>query len=558
MKPIKRMAAALCALLAITLSACGGAGSSAALTAIANISGGVGTGGTGIVFGAITGFGSLVVDGATYSSATAQYFVSSDQGEAVESSAASLGLGNQVQLQLDAQGNPASVIIEPALVGAVTQVGSGQFVVNGMTVRVNRSAATGPLTYYSGLSGFSSLSAGMQVAVHGAYGVDSGTLEEYVQATQIEQLPGTNTVIRLSGMVSKLNTATASFQIGATTVQTSASTRTLPGGTALSNGMWVNVWSNTAPGAGGELRAGVIRARSLSGTTGPVQLSGIVSNLSVAQFQVSGIAIDAGASTLASTLRSLKSGDYVVVQGQPDASGVKLVASSIRSYATQPVQVELKGTITDFVDQGNFLVRGVAVDAAQAQLLGAASTSLRNGLYVEVRGGVSGVNGNVVAATSVSAESAAPTGRTVNYRGTISQVDAAGGSFLLTGTLDDDRMSVAVRLAPNVAFSSGSAAQLVNGASVEVEATKNAGDIVAYGVFFRKIGTSGGSSSGGKLETEGLVYGVTSSTFEINGLTIQINGVTPKGGSLVNGAKAEVEFTQSGAQNLAQEIAVGH
>ena len=554
MRLIERTAAALCALLVLALSACGGAGGASALTAIA---GGVGTGGTGIVFGAITGFGSVVVDGTAYSSATPQYFAGSDQGEAVEASAASLGLGNQVQLQLDAQGNPASVIIEPALMGAVSQIGQGHFVVNGMTVRINGNAATGPVTYFSGLSGFSSLAVGTQVGVHGVYGVDAGSQQEYIQASLIEQLPGSNAVNRLSGLVSNLNAAAGTFQLGGTTVRMSASTSVLPGGTALANGLWVNVWSNTALGANGELRAGVIRVRSLSGMTGPVRIGGIVSMLSGTRFQVSGIAIDGSASALDPVVRSLTPGEYVVVQGQADTRGSALVAGSIRTYTAQPAQVELNGTITGFVNQGSFLVRGVPVDATQAQLLGGASgASLRNGLFVEVTGSVSSVNGNVVTAKSVSAAAKAPAGGTVNYRGSVSQFDAASGSFVLTGSLDEDRTNAVVTLAPNVAYANGGAAQFGNGANVEVEATNTAGGIIAYGVVFRKTGAGHGSPSGGKLETEGLAYDMTSSNFKVNGLTIQINGVIPQGGSLENGARVEVEFTQSGGQNLAQEIAV--
>ena len=554
MRRIEGVVSALLTLLVLVLSACGGAGGGGGSTTTA---GGVGTGGTGIVFGAITGFGSVVVDGTAYSSATPQYFSGSDQGEAVEASAASLGLGKQVQLQLDAQGNPSSVIIEPALVGAVSRLGQGQFFVNGMAVRSNGNAATGPVTYFSGLSGFSSLTSGMQVAVHGSYGLDPSSQQEYIQASLIEQLPGSSTVNRLSGLVSNLAAAAGTFRLGGTTVQMSASTSILPGGTVLANGQWVNVWSNAALGTNGELRAGTIRVRNLSSMTGRVQIGGIVSALSGTRFQVSGIAIDGSATALAAVVSSLTPGEYVVVQGQADARSSALVASSMRAYAAQPTAVELHGTITDFVNQGNFLVRGVPVDASQAQLLGAASAAnLRNGMFVEVIGSVGSVNGNVVAAKSVSAEGKAPTGGTVNYRGTVSQFDAANGSFVLTGSLDEDGASATIRLAPNVAYANGGAAQLANGASVEVEATKNTGDIVAYAVSFRMIGAPSGSPSAGELETEGLAYGVTSSTFNVSGLTIQINGVIPQGGALVNGARVEVEFTQSGGRNLAQEIAV--
>jgi len=552
MRLIKRIAFALCAPLILALSACGGAG-----VGLATVAGGVGTGGTGVVLGAITGFGSVVVDGTAYSSATPQYFASSDQGDAVEVSSASMQLGNEVQLQLDAQGNPTSVIIEPELTGAISQVGQvgqGRFVVNGMTVRINDQAALGPVTYFSGLSGFFSLAVGMRVAVHGAYGVDPGSQQAYIQASLIERLPDSSAIYRLSGLVSNLNAAAGTFQLGGSTVQTSGSTSILPGGTVLANGLWVNVWSNTALAADGTLHAGVIRVRSVSGMTGTVQIGGVVSMLSGTQFQVSGIAIDASASALASVVSGLAPGEYVVVQGQADSSGSALVASSIRTYAAQPAQVELKGTITGFVNPGSFLVRGVPVDASQAQLLGpAAGASLRNGMFVDV---VGAVDGNVVSAKSLSEASAPPTGATVNYVGTVSQFDAASGSFVLTGSLNEEGASDTISLAPNVAYANGTAAQFGDGAYVEIEATNTADGIVAYGVIFRMTGAGSGGPSGGTLETEGLAYGVTSTAFQVNGLTIQVNGVIPQGGALVDGVQVEVEFTQSGGQNLAQGIAV--
>ena len=97
---------------------------------------------------------------------------------------------------------------------------------------------------------------------------------------------------------------------------------------------------------------------------------------------------------------------------------------------------------------------------------------------------------------------------------------------------------------------------MADGATVEVEATKHDGDAIAYGVFFRKPGATSAGASSGKIETEGLAYGVTATTFTVNGLTIQINGVTPQVGTLANGVMVEVEFTRSGGQNLARVIAI--
>jgi len=553
MRRIEAIAKVIVALSLLVLSACGGGGGG-----VASVGGGVGTGGTGITVGTVTGFGSVVVDGISYNSATPLYFAGSDQSDAAQVTSAAMGLGNQVQMQLDAQGNPTEVVIEPELVGAVSQIGSGQFVVNGVTVRVNANVAAGPVTYFSGLTGFANLAAGMQVEVHGAFGVDANN-QTYIQASLIEQLPASNAVNRVSGLVSNLNVVAGTFRLGNITVQFNASTTVLPVGSALADGQWVNVWSKTALAANSALSAGVIRRRTLAGVVGPVQIGGLVYSLSGTQFQVSGFTVDASASTLISALNGLTLGEYVVVQGQVNSSTGALVASGIRTFAAEPAQVELSGTITGYVSPSSFLVRGVPVDATQAQFPnGASASNLRNGVFVDVLGSVSGASGNLITAKTVSVGRTAPKGRIVNYRGTVSQLDAANRTFVLTGPLDGVTASASVILASNVAFANGSAAQLVNNVIVEVEATNSAGGIVAYSVSILGTDAPTADPASGTLETQGLAYGVTSSQFVVNGITIQINGVAPQGGSLVNGIKVEVEFTPSGAQNLANKISIDH
>ena len=83
---------------------------------------GVGTGGTGITSGTVTGFGSILIDGDLYGSATGDYLEGDDDDEASLVSALSVDLGEQLQIQLDDQGNPTSVLIEPALIGTVSTV----------------------------------------------------------------------------------------------------------------------------------------------------------------------------------------------------------------------------------------------------------------------------------------------------------------------------------------------------------------------------------------------------------------------------------------------------
>ncbi|MGC9162886.1 MAG: DUF5666 domain-containing protein [Thiomonas sp.] len=545
-------AAALAAMIAL-LASCGG-GSTVATT------GGVGTGGTGISSGTVTGFGSLVLDGTPYSSASPVYYTSTDQDEKTQTASTAVNLGDQLQIRLDAQGQPSQVVIDPDLVGPVANLGANGFTVNGVPVTVNANPAAGPVTYYTGLSDFSSLHNGMQVEVHGAYGQTAGGLG-FIQATRIAQLPSTNPVRRLTGVVSQLDAASGRFLLGQTPVQTSASTVIRPSGVALANGQLVNVWSNTPPAADGTVLAGAVNIRTLLGVSGPVQVGGLVSQLAGARFQVAGVPVDAGATNLVSAVQAIANGEYVVVQGRSDPSTGVLIASSLRTYASHPAQVELRGTITGFVDASNFLVRGVPVDASAAHVVfaGGAASTLRNGVYVDVIGQVGGNAGNVVSASQVTVLSRAPDGGTVDYQGTVSTVDPSNRTFTLVVQDDGASQSLQVMLAPNVVFEHGTAAQLVAGASVEVEATQTASGLLAYTVSFQQVSSAAGSGEGAPskvLETKGTLYNLSATSFQLNGLTIQINGAVVKGGTLANGVKVEVSFIQSGGQNLAQQISI--
>ncbi len=546
----------LLVMLALLLASCGGGGS------VASSGGGVGTGGTGMSFGTVTGFGSVVLDGTPYNSASPQYFGGNDQDAQAQTASTAVELGDQLQIQLDAQGLPSVVVIEPDLMGAVTNLSSNGFSVNGVAVQFNTLPAAGPVTYYAGLAGSSSLTAGMQVEVHGAWGMGANG-QGFIQATLIEQLPATNPITRITGLVSKLQAASGSFQIGSTTIHMGSATSVLPTGVALANGQLVNVWSNV-PVSGGVITAGAVRVRTLVGVAGPVQVGGLVSMLSGKGFQVSGIQVDASAPQLASTLQSLAPGEYVVVQGQSDAGTGVLSASAITAFTAHPAQVELRGTITGYVSAANFLVRGVPVDASASTVTftGGNAASLGNGVFVDVLGSVGNQgNGNVVAASSVAVQPSPPDGGTVDYQGTVSGLNTTSGSFTLTWQHEGRTSTSQVTLAPNVVFSNGQAAQLVNGASIEIEATNTPSGLTAYSVSFQGVGASGNGGDGGSassLETQGLIFNLTSTSFQVNALTIQINGVSPKGGALANGLKVEVRFTQSGNLNLAQEISIDH
>lgn len=427
---------------------------------------GVGTGGTGITSGTVTGFGSILIDGDLYSSATGEYLEGDDEDEASLVSALSVDLGEQLQIQLDDQGNPTSVLIEPALIGTVSTVDAagGTLVVNGVEVRVNTNWLLGPVTYYAGLTGLADVIAGTtRVEIHGIHGVDAGG--GYIQATRIENLLDTSTVTRITGIASDLGGG--AFKIGDMTIAY-ASASVLPQGVSLAAGQLVNVWSADLP-SGNNLTAHVIRVRTLQGVTGTAVVAGLVYGLNGSRFTLSGIDVDAsGLSGL-----SLTNGQYVVAIGTPSASTGELVAGSIRTTPSQNSEVELKGTITEYDSISRTLVvRGVPLTYDDdTQIEGV----LAIGVYVEVHGEITG---NVVLATEIHVEDSAPEGGTVEYHGIVSGV--TGSSFTLTS----GGVAYQAALADNVGYENGTAANLVEGASVEVQATQTASGLLVYAIEF--------------------------------------------------------------------------
>lgn len=539
---VRRMGAVAGVVLLAALAACGGGGT-LAMT-------GVGTGGTGISLGTVTGFGSVVIEGHGYDGAAPHYFNDDQPGTA--QAATSIGLGQRLQLIDDASGSAA--LIEPDVVGPLQSVSaaSRSFTLNGLVVRVNTNPAAGPVTFYSGLSGFSALTPGsMVIEADGSFGVDAAG-QPYLQATRVVQLPSSTTSVRLTGLVSGLAAAGNSFELDGTRVQLGGSTQVYPAGSKLADGQLVNVWSAT-PVVGGVLGAGVVRVRSLLGASGSARIGGLVSSDPGGGIRVAGIAITPATAAAVAQLQAASVGNYVIVQGRIAPDGSSVLADSVQPYASQPATVQLRGNITGFLDNGHFLVRGVPVNASAV----AAGTRLGNGAFVDLTGNVDPNAPNTVLAARLQLLPAAPSGGTVDLTGTVSQYDSANGSFVLSWTDDGVTTASMVTLLPNAVVSAatvnGRTQTLANGSYVEIEATSTPSGLQAYSLSFLP-----GSDDASASNTSGRVYGLGSGSFYVNGLLIQINGVTPQGGSLVDGAQAQVQFSTdpNTGQHLAQAIGV--
>ena len=186
--------------IAITLiAACGGSAGDAALS----LAPGVGTGGTGIVAGTLTGLGSVIVDGVRYDDSQASLERQADLVQTTTLALSDLQVGQYVYLELDSASTPVRVRLESQLVGPVAGLtASGtRFTVWGQAVAINTNPALGPVTVFSGYTQASDMGTQDPVQVYGVLRPDpNDATRELILATRIERLTSTTSLpARLTG-----------------------------------------------------------------------------------------------------------------------------------------------------------------------------------------------------------------------------------------------------------------------------------------------------------------------------------------------------------------------
>lgn len=359
-----RLAAGIAtASLALALASCGGGGDLA----------GVGSGGTGIrvaSYGPISGFGSIIVNGVHYDVGAAT--VSNDDGTAP----APFGLGMVVEVRgsVDADGlagTAGGITVFSEARGRVAAWSPAGFSVLGLSVRTTAN------TVYEGAS---SVADGDYVEVFGVYDRTAAMLT----ATRIErQDPAARFKVR--GTVGAFDGDRRRFQLGTLVVDYSGVS---PAPAGLGTGTMVRVHASAEP-TGGVLsatRVDVVASRELSGVA-KVEIDGVIDRFaSAADFSVDGMRVDASNARFeGGTPADLATGRRVEVEG-PVAGGI-VQASTIEFEDDEAREFELKGLVSGFVDPGNFVVRGMAVDASgTVRYEDGSASDLRNGACVDIKG----------------------------------------------------------------------------------------------------------------------------------------------------------------------------
>jgi Domain of unknown function (DUF5666) len=337
---------------------------------LAGCGGGVGTGGTGVgsyTVGAITGFGSIIVNDVRYDD-TAANVLDSDDGSR---SSSELKLGMTVEVEGDTIGTDSSgsraakatrIRFGSELLGAVQSVdaAAGRLTVLGQTVVV---AADTVLD--EGLSlGLASLTVGSLVEVYAQIDASTG---QYV-ATRIERASSAP-FYKLRGLVSAVDSAARTLRIGQTTVLWSA-VGSVPGDLAV--GQLVRLQLVPAPDANGRWVAQAFGTALRAPPDQPeTEFKGLITAFASAQsFSVNGLPVNASSASFPDGVSGLRLGARVEISGR-SVAGV-LIADKVSIESESKIKergFEFKGPITALDTTAQTItVRNQVISTARSDL----------------------------------------------------------------------------------------------------------------------------------------------------------------------------------------------
>ena len=496
----QRIVAGVAVAATALLVACGGGGSDSG-----------GTAGESAYQGTISGFGSVIVNGVRFDDSAARVTV---DDAVVSVGALKLGMRADVTGSVSTDGSTgtaSSCVVDTSVRGPIAAIdtAASRFTIRGIAVLVDDK------TVFEGAGNLAALKVGDWVEVHGS--VDFAN--RVVQATRVEVKPPEEVGrIVLFGKATGVTATT--FTLGDLTVNYAAARLIGFDTNTITEGAVVRVRSNASP-VGNVLQATVVKAvkapRLLDGT--PAAVEGRVQQfVSVSNFLVSGTAVDAtNAQFQSGTAADLSEGKRVIVYGT--LVNGKIVATKIRIFRPDlDGEVRLIGMVSDYVSVASFKVRGVAVDASAAVFEDGTAAELMDGRLVEIKGQTVG---SVVKATKVEFE------ETRN-----------GSNAVLTGvvsgfvsTADFKVAGKAVKVAADVRYVNGTAADVVDGANLWLIGATDAG-----GVFVAKLVIVSPFRIIGPTQAAGTVADVAADgSFKLNG-TLVTTSLTTRfiGGTAAN------------------------
>ena len=347
--------------------------------------------------GAITGFGSIIVNGVRFDDSAAS--VQDDDGVGMNSGDLKLGMvvrikgGKKNDDGVSIRAKADSIEVHSELQGPIdsTTPATNSIVVLGQTVKISAT------TFFDDGLTAAALKKGDVVEVHGF--VDP--VLQTITATRIELKPNAK-VFKLQGVISALNTAAKTFNIGTLTI--SYLNADLPSSLTLENGLVVRVRLAITPPTGTGTRTALkIRKFEIEKEDrNEAEVEGIITAFtSTALFSVNGLPVNASGIVVPA---GVKLGARVEVEGSI-VNGV-LVAKKVELEDDADVaKFELHGPLSSLNPTAKtFVLRGMTVNYDKATfVIGVTALTLVNGLNIEVKGMLLAA-GNVIAATRISLE----------------------------------------------------------------------------------------------------------------------------------------------------------
>jgi hypothetical protein len=179
----------------------------------------------------------------------------------------------------------------------------------------------------------------------------------------------------------------------------------------------------------GDLQATRIELKDIDfDSSNVIEVEGIITGLSGTTFSLDNfgsLMINAATASLDDLPNGLEDGQLVEVKGNLDAGATTLTATRVEgedNSADDTDEFELEGIITDYVNDSNFKIGGITVDAGNPNVTREPlSLILENDAHVEVEGAI--VNG-ILIATEVASE-----GGDIKVHANVTSIDVLTNTF---------------------------------------------------------------------------------------------------------------------------------
>jgi len=185
--------------------------------------------------------------------------------------------------------------------------------------------------------------------------------------------------------------------------------------------------------ANGDIQATRIELKNTTfNTDSIVEIKGTISMLSGTNFNFANVMIDASSATIDDLPNGLQNGQFVEVKGTLDSSLTTIFASKVEAKDNSEEDTnkfELEGIITDYIDDSNFKLGGIPVDASKATFE-PSSLILKNDTRIEAEGAI--VNG-ILIATEIESEDG-----DIKIHANVTDIDTTANTFKVSPILGQD------------------------------------------------------------------------------------------------------------------------